>query len=1015
MTTWSIRAAGLAACSVLAWPASAAQLPEFELLIDLELSASNLAPTSSSPIHLAASGPDHLFSLKLPVTGRELFLSDGTAGGTRALQDLTPTDDGTDPDEALTLPDGRFLVAASRDDVGKELFVVDPAQDSITLLADLLAGPLGSEPKELVLWNGLAWFLADGGTNGRQLWRTDGTISGTTGAMNQTVPGGFGSGAQLHVSTGPLYIADQALQQVYALPTPGTFLSPLISQPASGTLSTSQVATVQDRLVFGYLDPLTGLEPWSSDGTPSGTGLLVDFTPGSASSFFDLESNGSHLWIRQQAFSPSLFGTELFVSDGTSAGTSSLAFIPKSTLGKDDRGTTNGLFFTWWTPSGGFEPWFSDGSPAGTAALGDLVPGSLPSSPRAPVEFGGAIYFAADTPAGGNGLYRTDGTAAGTGLVEEYGVFGSLESATPLGANAQHLFLRVEDALFGTEPGALALGASAVASLGNFAPDSLNAPSDPRDWIEAGDLAYFSADVEGVGRELWGTDGSPAGTSLVADIWPGPNGSLPTPLTALGDRLLFLANDSASYQSLWITDGTAAGTNFVSDFGVPGSFPSFEVATELDGRAAIVLNLPAVGPSIWITDGTPAGTSELSVPASVYLEAPVSFAGEFWFIAYDAIAGNELWRSDGTPGGTQLATDFVPGPGGSGVRDLVVSGDRLYASATDGLGNWSVYRIEPGGAFESLGNFQVPVDSPQPFGERGLVFASSSGSIAASEPNQLWVTDGSPGNLVLLDGFLLGSVKIQEFQVAGDRIFFWASGLVTFTDDSTLWVSSGVPGSEVKLGTASSQSKSSFSSADTMQPVGSDDRVLLFTEDVLNLGSPVVFLADASAGSFELLGLLNGGARYGARVGDRILLKGDDGVLGSEPYTLSVSALGGYVAEPYGKGCGASIGSEGEVRIGSTFEITLEADPVAPSGLFLSLDRAWNPLGAECLGLLGPVVAGYTATTDTSGSAAVSLAVPGQLALVGVATFWQWASLSLAGPFNGAAKLSGGLEVVIGS
>lgn len=1013
MTTWSLRAAGwLAAAAALGSPATATQLPEFELLADLELAASNLPPTGSNPVHLATSGPDHLFSLELPVTGRELFLTDGTAGGTRALQDLTPASDDTAPTEALTLPNGTILVAAGREDVGKELFVVDAAQDTITLLADLRSGPEGSEPGSLELWNGLAWFLADDGTTDRQLWRTDGTVSGTLRVSNLSTAGGFGTSARLRPSQGPLYILAPALQQVFAHPIPGANIFISLIAPGSGFVSITVAETVKDRLVFGLSSPLTGLELWTSDGTAAGTSLMIDLTPGPTSSSLTLTSDGDRLWIRQLLLL-GFVGSELFVSDGTAAGTSSLAFMPQIGLANHDLATAGGLFFPWSSPSGGVEPWFSDGTPAGTAPLGDLVPGASSSSPRAPVEFGGSIYFAAQTPAGGSGLYRTDGTPASTSLVEEYGFAGSLNSVTPLGATSQHLFLQVEDDLLAEEPGTLAAGTSSVVTLGNFAPDSLNAPSDPRDWIEVEGRAYFSAQVQGLGRELWITDGTAAGTSLVADIYPGPEPSSPTPLTALGDRLLFLASDATADQSLWITDGTAAGTSFLSDFGAPNFFSGFEAAAELDGRAVILLTLPTVGTKVWITDGTPAGTFQLNVPATIGQELPVSFAGEWWFVASDANAGSELWRTDGTLAGTQLAADLIPGPGGSGARNLVVSGDRLYASGIDGLGNWTLYRVEPGGAFDALGTFRRPVDYPQPFGERGLAFSSVSIGPTLSEPDQLWTTDGSPGNLVLLDGFLLGSIKIQELQVAGDRIFFWASGLNSLADDSTLWVSNGVPGSEVQLGTATSQSKSSFAVADAMHPVGSDDRVLLFTEAFLNLGSPVVFLADAS-GSFELLALLEGGARFGVQIGDRILLAADDGVLGFEPYTLPVSGLGGYVAKPFGTGCGATIGSEGEVRIGSTFEITLEADPIAPSGLFLSLDRDWIPLGPECLGLLGPVAAGYTATTDAAGNAAVPFAVPNQPTLVGVATFWQWASLSLAGPFNGAAKLSGGLEVVIG-
>ncbi|ABF87428.1 conserved hypothetical protein [Myxococcus xanthus DK 1622] len=44
-----------------------------------------------------------------------------------------------------------------------------------------------------------------------------------------------------------------------------------------------------------------------------------------------------------------------------------------------------------------------------------------------------------------------------------------------------------------------------------------------------GGSVYFSATGTGVGQELWRTDGTPQGTTLVRDIIPGPWGHRPLP------------------------------------------------------------------------------------------------------------------------------------------------------------------------------------------------------------------------------------------------------------------------------------------------------------------------------------------------------------------------------------------------------------------------------------------------------------------------------------------------------
>src|SRR5262249_36522080 len=70
--------------------------------------------------------------------------------------------------------------------------------------------------------------------------------------------------------------------------------------------------------------------------------------------------------------------------------------------------------------------------------------------------------------------------------------------------------------------------------------------STPVSYAGLGDFVYFAAPGS-PGDELWRTDGTAAGTTNVADIYPGgsfsPNGSSPRNLTAVGSTLFFTAND----------------------------------------------------------------------------------------------------------------------------------------------------------------------------------------------------------------------------------------------------------------------------------------------------------------------------------------------------------------------------------------------------------------------------------------------------------------------------------------
>ena len=48
-----------------------------------------------------------------------------------------------------------------------------------------------------------------------------------------------------------------------------------------------------------------------------------------------------------------------------------------------------------------------------------------------------------------------------------------------------------------------------------------SAASNPYLFAEAGNYTYFTADTPALGREVWSTNGTAAGTKVAADISPG--------------------------------------------------------------------------------------------------------------------------------------------------------------------------------------------------------------------------------------------------------------------------------------------------------------------------------------------------------------------------------------------------------------------------------------------------------------------------------------------------------------
>ena len=78
---------------------------------------------------------------------------------------------------------------------------------------------------------------------------------------------------------------------------------------------------------------------------------------------------------------------------------------------------------------------------------------------------------------------------------------------------------------------------------------------------------FFSASTAEGGDELWKSDGTEAGTTLVKDIRAGTGSSSPVYLTAVDGTLFFRAYTPEGGYELWKSDGTETGTIKVWDFG----------------------------------------------------------------------------------------------------------------------------------------------------------------------------------------------------------------------------------------------------------------------------------------------------------------------------------------------------------------------------------------------------------------------------------------------------------------
>ncbi len=181
-----------------------------------------------------------------------------------------------------------------------------------------------------------------------------------------------------------------------------------------------------DQLFFSATDGLGGQDLWTlrNGGAPrrvsppNTTGHFPrDFVAMTGKLLFTLDASGS--------------GRELWVTDGTAAGTAMVVDIKPGSLSSDPEGLVrlgDSIVFSADDGVHGREPWVSDGTAAGTHLLVDVRPGSTTSDPAGFVELNGRVLFAANDGSTGSELWVTDGTTAGTNELVDL-MPGSLNAA----------------------------------------------------------------------------------------------------------------------------------------------------------------------------------------------------------------------------------------------------------------------------------------------------------------------------------------------------------------------------------------------------------------------------------------------------------------------------------------------------------------------------------------------------------------------------------------------------------
>ena len=422
---------------------------------------------SSYPSHFTSLGDRALFVADDGITGRELWATDGTSSGTVRVTNFQGAGHGVPFAHTKPFPfDGRALVSLDNG-TGAELWITDGTAPGTRLVADLYSGRPGSHPEPMIEWRGQVYFLAGPATN-RNLYVTDGTALGT-----RALTSGVNVHSSLPVAHGTqlFFVAESASQGRELWSTDGTrsgtrIYLDLNPGPASG-LHALEAASLGNYLYFAGDQTGSNREVWRTTGSPANTSLFVDLFPPAGSLPANFQRVGQRLvfaartqvspWqyfgtdgttVEQLTFEPnytfrnhqlvsnnqrligklgstSLQEIVMFATDGTRAGTRIIQRIPAGSQGTSVQlfRVSSGDKVVFSAASGAFgnELFISDGTAGGTGLLRDLNPGPASSNPGALTRVGDFLLFSAFDIATGFELYTLPWSIVDDWLAEPFG------------------------------------------------------------------------------------------------------------------------------------------------------------------------------------------------------------------------------------------------------------------------------------------------------------------------------------------------------------------------------------------------------------------------------------------------------------------------------------------------------------------------------------------------------------------------------------------------------------------
>lgn len=407
-----------------------------------------------------------------------------------------------------------------------------------------------------------------------------------------------------------------------------------------------------------------------------------------------------------------------------------------------------------------------------------------------------------------------------------------------------------------------------------------------------GNKYFFYGTSTALGREIWVTDGTGAGTKMVKDIYTGsPSSCEYYPLVVFKGKVWFGATTGNFEYELWSSDGTEVGTTRF----MPGALstrPDLLVAGA--NYMYFVANNSSGTKALWQTDGTTAGTKQVAESignSNVQFIDQMAIVGDVLYIGWSGPLKAQLWKSDGTEAGTVLVKDIGTGGSfGGDISGLTAVGNKVYFAGDKNFNGWYTPWVSDGTAAGTL-----ELATPNSFGSsspswffpfKGKVyFAASSGTARA-----LWSTDGTAVGTALFK-----DVVVAEFgnniplDVASDANYLYFAG-TTSANGKELWRTDGTAANTKMV---KDLDAGSFSSSPSQLTFGNGK--LYFQANVGGNGAELCVSDGTETGTKQITDFYPGSSsssfpRAIRQVGNTLVFIADHPTHGTELFVLDITS-----------------------------------------------------------------------------------------------------------------------------